>query len=123
MFNIWPYLLRLSVALYFIYPHAQALLQGAKKARMALFECLRESVQISETVTFTIWHSFFILLGLLILVWPRPILPLIVVLLILTTQLYINFSMQNYTSNNMLLFVLVLVTLALIIYHSRPQFR
>lgn len=123
MFNIWPYLLRLSVALYFIYPHAQALAQGVKKARMALFECLRESVQISETVTFTIWHSFFILLGLLILVWPRPILPLIVVLLILSTQLYINFSMQSYTSNNMLLFVLVLVTLALIIYHSRPQFR
>ena len=123
MFNIWPYLLRLSVALYFIYPHAQALAQGAKKAHMALFECLRQSVQISESVTFTIWHSFFIMLGLLILVWPRPILPLVVVLLILSTQLYINFSMQSYTSNNMLLFVLVLVTLALIIYHSRPQFR
>ena len=123
MFNIWPYLLRLAVSLYFIYPHAQALTQGVKKARMALFECLNQSIQVSETVTFTIWHSFFILLGILILIWPRPILPLIVVLLILSTELYINFSMQSYTSTNMLLFVLVLVTLALIIYHSRPQFR
>jgi hypothetical protein len=31
--------------------------------------------------------------------------------------------MQSYTSTNMLLFILILVTLALIIYHSRPQFR
>ena len=83
MFNIWPYLLRLAVALYFIYPHAQALALGVKKAKMALFECLRQSVQISESVTFTLWHSFFIFLGIMVLVWPRPILPLILVLLIL----------------------------------------
>ena len=123
MFNIWPYLLRLAVSLYFIYPHAQALAQGVKKAKMALFECINQSIQISESITFTIWHSFFVALGLLILVWPRPILPLVVVLLILSSQLYINFSMMNYTSTNMLLFILILVTLALIIYHSRPQFR
>lgn len=123
MFNIWPYLLRLAVSLYFIYPHAQALAQGAKKAKMALFECLNQSIQVSETVTFTIWHSFFIFLGIMILVWPRPILPLVFVLIILATNLYLNFSMQSYTSTNMLLFILILVTLALIIYHSRPQFR
>ena len=123
MFNIWPYLLRLAVAFYFIFPHAQALTLGVKKAKMALFECLNQSMQISEVVTFTIWHSFFIFIGLLVLVWPRPILPLIVVLIILSSSLYINFSMQSYTSTNMLLFVLILVTLALIIYHSRPQFR
>lgn len=123
MFNIWPYLLRLAVSLYFIYPHAQALAQGVKKAKMALFECLNQSIQISESVTFTIFHSFFIFIGILVLIWPRPILPLIVVLLILSSTLYINFSMQSYTSTNMLLFVLILVTLALIIYHSRPQFR
>jgi predicted neutral ceramidase superfamily lipid hydrolase len=123
MFNIWPYLLRLAVALYFIYPHAQALAQGVKKAKMALFECINQSIQIPESITFTIWHSFFVILGVLILLWPRPILPLVVVLLILSSQLYINFSMMNYTSTNMLLFILILVTLALIIYHSRPQFR
>ncbi len=123
MFNIWPYLLRLAVALYFIYPHAQALALGVKKAKMALFECINQSIQISESITFTMWHSFFVFLGVLILVWPRPILPLIGVLLILAAQLYINFSMQSYTSTNMLLFILILVTLALIIYHARPQFR
>lgn len=123
MFSIWPYLLRLAVALYFIYPHAQALTSGVKKAKMALFECINQSIQISESITFTLWHSFFILLGILILIWPRPILPLIGVLLILSTELYINFSMQIYTSANMLLFVLILVTLSLIIFNSRPQFR
>lgn len=123
MFNIWPYLLRLAVALYFIYPHVQALTGGVKKAKMALFECLNQSIQVPEVITFTIFHSFFILLGILILIWPRPILPLIIVLLILSSELYINFSVQNYTSSNMLLFVLVLVTLALIIFNSRPQFR
>lgn len=123
MFNIWPYLLRLAVSLYFIYPHAQALAQGVKKAKMALFECINQSIQISETITFTLWHSFFIFLGIMILVWPRPVLPLIVVLLILSSSLYINFSVQSSASTNMLLFILILVTLALIIYHSRPQFR
>lgn len=123
MFNIWPYLLRLAVALYFIYPHLTALTDGVKKAKLALFECINQSIQIPETITFTIWHSFFVLLGALILIWPRPILPLIFVLIILSSELYINFSMQNYTSSNMLIFVLILVTLALIIYNSRPQFR
>ena len=123
MFNIWPYLLRLAVALYFIFPHAQALANGVKKAKMALFECINQSIQVPQTITFTLFHMFFILLGLLILVWPRPILPLVVVLLILSSELYINFSMQSYTSSNMLLFILILVTLALIIYNSRPQFR
>ncbi len=123
MLNIWPYLLRLAVSFYFIYPHAQALSLGVKKAKMALFECLNQSIQVSESITFTMWHSFFIFLGLLVLVWPRPVLPLIAVLLILSSQLYINFSMQSYTSANMLLFILILVTLALIIFHSRPQFK
>lgn len=121
MFNIWPYLLRLAVAAYFIYPHAQALAKGIGKVKMAVFGCINE--YIPQTVAFTLWNAFFVVLGILILIWPRPILPLIVVLLILSSQLYINFSMHSYTSANMLLFVLVLVTLALIIYHSRPQFR
>jgi hypothetical protein len=121
MFNIWPYLLRLAIALYFIYPHAQALLLGTEKVKMAVFGCINE--YIPQTVAFTIWHGLFVLLGILILIWPRPILPLLVVLLILSSQLYINFSLHSYTVVNMLLFVLVLVTLALIIYHSRPQLR
>lgn len=123
MFNIWPYLLRLAVAMYFIYPHAQALLAGAKKAKMAVFECINQSAQIPQTILFTVWHALFILLGILILIWPRPVLPLVFVLIILSSQLYINFSMHSYSAINMLLFVLILVTLALIIYHSRPQFR
>ena len=121
MFNIWPYLLRLAISLYFIYPHAQELLIGVKKTKLAAFSCINE--YIPATVAFTIWHGLFVLLGVLILIWPAPVLPLIVVLIILCSQLYINFSMHNYTINNMLVFVLVLVTLALIIYHSRPQLR
>jgi hypothetical protein len=96
---------------------------GVKKAKTALFECLYQSVQIPMAVTFTLWHSFFLIIGILILIWPRPILPLIVVLIVLCSELYINFSLHNPTGSTMLLFVLVLVTLALIIYHSRPQLR
>ncbi|MBP6948796.1 MAG: hypothetical protein KBC41_02750 [Candidatus Pacebacteria bacterium] len=121
MFNFWPYLLRLAVAFYFIYPHAESLSLGVKKVNTAVFACLNE--YIPKTVAFTLWHAFFVLLGILILIWPRPILPLIVALIILSSQLYINFALQNYTTTNMLLFILVLVSLALIIYHSRPQFR
>lgn len=121
MFNIWPYLLRLSVALYFIYPHGVNMLNGAKKANLAVFACVNE--YIPKTIAFTLWNSFFVILGILILIWPRPILPLVVALIILSSKLYINFAQHSYTVVNMLLFVLVLVTLALIIYHSRPQYR
>jgi hypothetical protein len=121
MFNIWPYLLRLAVTLYFIYPHAQALLLGVKKIQSSIFGCINEYIPM--TIAYTLWHSFFILLGILILIWPRPILPLVVALIILSSELYINFATNSYTITNMLLFILVLVSLALIIYHSRPQFR
>jgi hypothetical protein len=121
MFNLWPYLLRLAVSFYFMYPHAESMFLGVKKAKLAVFTCINE--YIPATIAFTLWHSMFVILGILVLIWPRPILPLIVVLLILASQLYINFAMQSYTGANMLLFILILVTLALIIYHSRPQFR
>jgi hypothetical protein len=107
--------------MYLIYPHAQALMLGVKKVNMAVFSCINEYIPM--TIAFTLWHSFFVALGILILVWPRPILPLAVTLLILSSQLYINFSQHSYSIVNMLLFILILVTLALTIYHSRPQFR
>ncbi len=121
MFNLWPYLLRLAIAFYFIYPHAQELMKGAKKVNLAVFSCINE--YIPSAVAFTLWHGLYVLLGVIILVWPRPIFPLVMGLFILSSQLYINFSLHSYSAANMLLFVLVLVTLALIIYHSRPQFR
>lgn len=121
MFNFWPYLLRLAIAFYFIYPHGQALASGVKKVGVAAFTCINQ--YIPTTIAFTLWHACFVLLGLLILIWPRPILPLIVALIILGSQLYINFAMHSSPVTNMTLFILILVSLALIIYHSRPQFR
>ena len=121
MFNIWPYLLRLAVALHFIYPHISSLLQGVGKVKLAVFACIDE--YIPATIAFALWHGFFVILGILILIWPRPIMPLILALVVLSSQLYINFAQHSYTVVNMMLFMLVLVTLALIIYHSRPQFR
>lgn len=121
MFNFWPYLLRLAVAFYFIYPHAQALMAGVKKVGVAAFSCINE--YIPTTIAFTLWHACFVLLGVLILIWPRPILPLIVALIILGSQIYISFALHGNATNSMILFILILVSLALIIYHSRPQFR
>ncbi|MDQ5962526.1 MAG: hypothetical protein QG653_333 [Patescibacteria group bacterium] len=119
MFNLWPYLIRLAVALYFIYPHAQQLASGAQKLQTSIFGCINE--YIPATIAFTMWHAFFVVLGILILIWPAPILPLVLALVILSTQLYINFSLNSYSPENMLIFILVLVSLSLIIYHSRPQ--
>ncbi len=121
MFNIWPFLLKLGVSVYFIYPHITDLTLGAQKSKLAVFGCINE--YIPTTIAFTLWHSVFVLLGILILIWPRPVLPLLVALIILSSELYINFSLHNYTSSNMFLFILVLVTLALIIYNARPQNR
>jgi hypothetical protein len=121
MFSIWPYLLRLSVALYFIYPHITAFLDGGTTLHNSIFSCV--DAFIPATVAYTLWNGFFVLLGLLVLVWPRPVLPLVIALMMLSLELYINFSTHSYAASNMLLFILVLVTLSLIIYHSRPQFR
>ncbi len=121
MFNLWPYLLRLAIAFYFIYPNIIQLLQGTGKIHSAIFGCINE--YLPSTVAFTLWHGFFVVLGVLILVWPRPIFPLVLALLILSSELYLNFSIHLYSPASMLLFILVLVTLSLIIYHSRPQFR
>lgn len=97
------------------------MLQGAGKLHSAVFACIND--YIPATVAFTLWNTFFVLLGILILIWPRPILPLLVTLIILGAQLYINFALHSYTASNMLLLILLLVSLALIIYHARPQFR
>jgi hypothetical protein len=121
MFNFWPYLLRLAVAFYFIYPHGQSLMLGAKKVSIAAFTCLNE--YIPKTIAFTLWHACFVILGILILIWPRPIFPLLIALIVLSSQLYINFTVHSAPISNMLIFILILVSLALIIYHSRPQFR
>lgn len=121
MYTIWPWLLRFSVAIYFIYPHTVALIGGVKKIKMEIFGCINEYIPV--TVGFNLWHGFFVILGFLILLWPRPIFPLVLGLLILSSELYINFSTSAYSATSMLLFILVLVTLALVIYHSRPQFR
>ena len=98
-----------------------ALISGVKKIKMEIFGCINEYLPV--TVGFNLWHGFFIILGFLILLWPRPIFPLVLGLLILSSELYINFSTSAYSPTSMLLFILVLVTLALVIYHSRPQFR
>jgi hypothetical protein len=119
MSSVWPYLLRLAISAYFIYPHVTALLSGAKKVGFSFAGCINE--YIPNTALFTLWHGLFVALGVLILVWPRPILPLAAALLVLSVELFSNFSLHNYSPLSLLLFVLVLVTLALIIYHTRGE--
>ncbi|MCF7843926.1 hypothetical protein K9M47_03435 [Candidatus Gracilibacteria bacterium] len=121
MLNLWPYLLRLAVALYFISPHVQSLMLGANKLNAAIFTCIDE--YIPSTVAFTIWHGFFVLIGTLILLWPRPVFPLLIGLIVLSSQLYLNFSVNGPAIDSMLQLVLILVSLALIISHSRPKFK
>lgn len=121
MLNLWPYLLRLAVASYFIYPHGISLWNGAQKLSFTVFGCINQ--YIPQTVAFTVWHGLFVVLGLLVLLLPRPILPLMIALTSLSIEIYVNFMKVSYTPLTMLLFVLILVTVSLIIYYSRPKHR
>lgn len=124
MKSIWQYLLRLAVAIYFILNHIKefgsnlGLISAAADPRSAgIFKCV--NAYIPSTVASGLWHASFILLGLLILLWPSPTLWLIIGLLILMAELYINYNIGVFGVSSILIIILILVSLALIIYYGR----
>lgn len=120
MFNIWPYILRLAIAIYFLYPHGLALFEGMSDFQASIFMCIGDFIPI--TAAYIVWHSLFIILGILILIWPRPIMPLIIAIITLVAELYINVQTGFYSATNMLIFVLILVAFSLTIYHSSRSY-
>ena len=124
MASVWQYLLRLAIAIYFILNHVKefaanlGLIHAANSVKVSgVFSCV--NAYIPATVASSLWHAFFILLGLLILLWPNPTLWLIIGLLVLMSELYINYSAAVFGASSILIIILILVSLALIIYYGR----
>jgi hypothetical protein len=120
MFNtIWAYILRLALALYFLFDHVPALIKGVNKLSLSdtLFTCF--SQYLPAQLVFNLWHGLFILLALFILFWPRPIFIFVISLLILLINLYFNFSLDNYSLFSLLIVITILINISLLIIYSR----
>lgn len=122
--NIWPYILRLALGIYFISDHLPVLLKGYKSIANgnSMFECI--TGYIPPVAAFTIWHGGFVLLAGLIIFWPRPVAPLSISLFILMAITYINFSdIKNIASTtNLLSLICILVNIALIIIYAKNRY-
>lgn len=125
----WPYLLRLALASYFFANHFPSLfkainmLSGKSNTNSIdnIFTCA--SSYVSPQISFFIWHLGFVLLGLLILFWPRPISFLSIALIILFMELYINYSKNLYGTSSLLIIISILIAIVLlIIYGMRKRY-
>ena len=117
MHNIWPFLIRLAIAIYFIYPNTIKLLNAAVTYKnTGIFACANS--YMPGILAYNLWYGAFVALGVLILIWPRPILPLAIALATLACELYINFGTGNFGLSSILLLVLILISIALIIYYA-----
>jgi len=116
--SIFPYLLRIALAMYFIWPHLLLMLNAGKNMKLgnSIFACASE--YLPAVVTFNIYHGMFVLLGALILFWPYPIVPLAIGLFILMFNIYINFSTGDYGVNSLYILAMILVTLSLLVYYK-----
>ncbi len=117
MHNVWPFLLKVSLAFYFIYPNITKILDSAISFKKGdIFSCVDS--YIPAIIAHNIWHGAFVALGVLILLWPRPILPLSIAAAVLAISLYVNFGLNSFGVSSILLITLILVALALIIYYA-----
>jgi uncharacterized membrane protein YphA (DoxX/SURF4 family) len=119
--RLWPLLLRLAIGLYFIYPHINQLLGNTAKIQEGFFGCIGSYIPLE--IAYSLWHGFFVVLGLLVIGLMRSIFPLIVSLTVLGLSLYIDFAKGGYSVTTMLLFILVMVNISLILYTANPRFR
>ena len=85
------------------------------------FGCI--GAYIPFEVAYSLWHGFFVVLGLLVIGLMRSILPLVASLMVLGLSLYIDFAQKGYSPMSMLLFILMMVNISLILYTANPRFR
>lgn len=113
---LWAYLIRAALGIYFIIPHGQALLAGSKNAKLGWLACFSDFA--SSEIVFLIYHGLFVLLGLLIMLSPAPVFPLLISLIILAINFYLNLSSNFYSVANILNIVLLLINLGLVLYYA-----
>ncbi len=120
--SAWPYILRVALALYYVYAHLPVLLAGFKNIALqksSLFSCV--SSYIPTEVSFTLWHGAFLLLAVLIVLWPRPLVFLCISFFILLATGYIGFAGTNNPAN-LLTIICLLLNLALIIIYAKRRY-
>ena len=128
--NSWQHLLRLSVSVYFILPNAYKLYQYTAAIKLGgdkvnhlihntIFACADS--YIPSDIAYTLWYGLFVMLGLLILFTPNPLIFLSMAFMILIGELYINYGNNIYGASSILTIILLLVTLALIIFYGRSR--
>lgn len=122
--NIWPYILRTALALYFLFNHLPVLLKGYKSVAegASMFSCVTS--YIPPIAAFTIWHGGFVLLSIMLILWPKPVAPLSISLFLLLSTAYINFVSTNNINavNNLLTLICILINIALIIIYAKNRY-
>ena len=121
LFSAWPYILRLALAMYFVFNHLPPILSGFKSVASAnsMFACTGEF--LPPIVSFNIWHGFFIVLSAMILLWPRPVLFLSISTFVLLAETYLDFDMSRYGSSTILSMVCTMINIVLLIIYGRPK--
>ncbi len=118
--SAWPYILRLALATYFLSSHLPALLDGFKNVAIdkgSMFSCVEGLMP--TIVAYNIWHGFFALLALAIILWRKPVSFLGLSLVILIIQLYIDFANQINSTSSVLTLISILINITLLIVYGR----
>ena len=126
----WPYLLRLALAGYFFFNHLPSVLKSfnyftslknINLATPSIFTCA--SSYVAPEISFTVWHGLFVLLGICILIWPRPVVFISIATLALAIDIYFNLKMNMYGVSTLLMITTFLISIALlIIYGVRKKY-
>jgi type IV secretory pathway VirB3-like protein len=117
MKHIIPYLFRASIAFYFIFPAVLNLRGTSDFVSSPLFKCFTASYAFGPDMVAMAINILAILLGVLILVWKRPLTPLILGILVLISEFILE---KEYTFDFLMVIVpIALVSVGLAIFYSR----
>lgn len=124
--RMWPFLLRVAIGVYFIAPHITPFLDSVMASSSlvvepGLYSCLDAYMPVE--IAFSMYHGFFVILGLLIIGLMRSVFPAVVALAVIGLSLYIDFAKEGYSASTLLLFILMLVTTSVIMYSMNPRFN
>ena len=123
MNSAWLYIIRFTLASYYLFNHLTPLLQGFKKinSNSTIFACTGDL--LPPVVAFNIWNGAFVLLAALILLWPRPVTFLFISLFVLLLEAYITFgSNAIYGTTSLLLSICILINIVLLILYGRLRY-
>ncbi len=128
--SAWPYLLRLALASYFFYNHLPQLLQGfnllaankhISSTSNSIFTCA--SAYISPDISFIVWHGAFVLLGVMIVIWPRPIFWIAIAIVYILINIYFSFVLEQFGVSTLLMIISLINAVVLaIIYGLRKSY-